>query len=36
MQRLENIELDSLKTQHAQKLAELERTQRELNEVNII
>ena len=33
MQRLENVELDSLKTQHAQKLAELERTQRELNEV---
>ncbi|XP_052229704.1 centriolin-like isoform X2 [Dreissena polymorpha] len=32
MQRLEQTELDNLKSQHAQRLAELERTQRELIE----
>ena len=33
MQRLEQTELDSLKSQHAQKLAELEKTQRALLDV---
>ena len=33
MQKLEHSELENLKSQHAQKLAELEKTQRELIEV---
>ena len=33
MQKIEKHELDSLKSQHAQKLSELEKTQRELLEV---
>jgi septal ring factor EnvC (AmiA/AmiB activator) len=35
MQKIEKHELDSLKAQHAQKLAELEKTQRELLEVRV-
>ena len=34
MQRLEQTELDNLKSQHAQKLSELEKTQRELLDVS--
>lgn len=36
MQKIEKHELDSLKSQHAQKLSELEKTQRELLEVKIL
>ena len=36
MQRLEQTELESLKSQHAQKLAELEKTQRALLDVSKI
>lgn len=36
MQKIEKYELDSLKSQHAQKLSELEKTQRELLEVKIL
>ena len=35
MQRLEQTELESLKSQHAQKLAELEKTQRALLDVSL-